>query len=98
MNKIYTMLERIEQLLLSNKTTFTVAEFSAYSGLSKSAIHKLTQRKRIRYSKPNGKLIFISKESADFYLQSNPVIPDADIEKMAINYTINNPRKRWDQV
>jgi len=96
MKEITAILERIEQLLLSNKTTFTVEEFAAYSGLSKSAIHKLTQRKRIRYSRPNGKLIYISKEAADAYLQSNPVLPDADVEKMAINYTINNPKRRWD--
>lgn len=90
------ILERIEQLLLSNKTTFTLAEFAAYSGLSISAVHKLTQRKRIRYSRPNGKLCYVSKDAADAYLQSNPVLPDADVEKMAINYTINNPKRRWD--
>ena len=96
MNEIYEILERIEKLLMSNKVAFDVNAFSIYSGLSKSAIHKLTQRRRLKYSRPNGKLIWFHKDDIDKFLLSNPVLPDADVEKMAIDYTINNPKRKWD--
>lgn len=90
---IYQRFDRLESLLLANKKTFTVEEFSKYSGLSKSTIYKLTSQRKIAFSCPNGKVIFIKREDADSYLQSNRVPTASEIKQAAINYVTLNPKR-----
>ena len=70
-----------------------IEELSNYTGISKSALYKLTASKRFPFSRPNGKMIFVRREDVDNYLLSNPIIPGDDIEAEAINYVANNPWK-----
>lgn len=91
--KILTI-EDYNRLLLANKETLTVSEFSAYSGLSKSAIYKLTSQRKIAFSCPNGKVIWISRKDADAYLQSNRRPTADEIKQVAINYVTLNPNNR----
>ncbi|TSD67946.1 helix-turn-helix domain-containing protein [Inquilinus sp. KBS0705] len=81
-------------MLLANKQTLTVSEFSDYSGLSKSAIYKLTSQRKIAFSCPNGKVIFISRKDADAYLQSNRRPTTDEIKQVAVNYVTLNPNHR----
>jgi len=63
MNFLKEKLERIEHLLLSHKEIFNVADLCQYTGLSPSAVYKLTDGKKIPHSKPNGKIIFFDKKA-----------------------------------
>lgn len=85
--------EDYSRLLLANKETLTIAEFSKYSGLSKSAIYKLTSQRKIAFSCPNGKVIFISRRDADLYLQSNRIPSKNEINVAAANYVMLNPNR-----
>lgn len=98
MNTGTTTIERIEAMLLNQKEIFNIDDFCRYTGLSKSATYKLTGNKQIRFSRPNGKLIFFRKDDVDAYLMSNPIMSTDDIEQEAINYTVAEPVKgglRW---
>ena len=86
----YEVLSSIERLLRTQKTTFNVDDLCSYTGLSKSAVYKLTQRRLIPYSKPNSKVIFFKKEDVDAYLLSNRMDTHEEIEKIATNYIIRN--------
>lgn len=85
--------EDYNKLLLANKQTLTIEEFSKYSGLSKSAIYKLTSQRKIAFSCPNGKVIFISRQDADAYLQQNRVPSINEINAAANNYVALNPNR-----
>ena len=86
----HEILSRIEGLLKTQKTTFNVDDLCSYTGLSKSAVYKLTQRRLIPYSKPNSKVMFFKKEDVDAYLLSNRIETHEEIDKIATNYIIRN--------
>lgn len=52
-----------------HKEFLSLPEAAEYIGVSKSTIYKLTHKKKIRYYKPNGKLIYFEKQDlTDFIL------------------------------
>lgn len=77
----------LRRLLINQKSVFNVDDLSIYSGLSKSAIYKLTRSNKIRFSRPNGKLIFFLKSDVDTYLMSKPVTSFEDIQQEVIDFT-----------
>jgi excisionase family DNA binding protein len=94
-NKI---LEHIEALSLNTKSTFSIEDFCRYTGFSKSHAYKLTSNRKIPFSCPNGKTIFMSKLEVDKYLLSNPITPTEDIEQEAIDFvagTSSRKELRW---
>lgn len=76
---------------LAQKRVLNVRELSAYSGLSRSAIWKLTRKGIIPHSKPNSKTIWFDRLKIEAFLLSNPQPTAFDIEKAATDYVINNP-------
>jgi len=64
-------LERIEKLLLGGKTVLTLDEACEYTGISRSYMYKLTSSSNIPFSKPNGKVIFFSREKLDSWMLEN---------------------------
>ena len=104
MNKILLTLQRIEQLLLEQKSVLSIDEFCQYTGFSKSFTYKLTAQKRIPFSCPTGKLIFFSKQEVDKWLLANPISGTVDIDQHVINYLTQrssrsskrNGGTRWD--
>ena len=62
MEKILSRLDEIEQLLLQQKIVFTVAEAAKYLGVAEGTVYKMTSAGTIPFSKPNGKLIYFSKD------------------------------------
>lgn len=95
MQNKYLTVDGLESLVLSQKKVFNVEELSAYTGLSKSCIYKLTGARRIPFSRPNNKLIFFDRVLVDEFLLSNPISPVDDIEQEAINYV---SRKTWKEL
>jgi len=90
--KLEERLNRLEKLLISNKKVLTFDEACDYSGISRTYMYNLTSKKSIPHSKPNGKVIFFSKESLDKWLLRNKQVSHDEIEQKAINYTLKNKR------
>lgn len=90
--KLEQRLDRIERLLVSNKTVLTFDEACDYTGISRSYLYKLTSAGEIPFSKPNGKIIFFSKEKLDNWLLQNKRKSSSEIEQEALSYSLKNKR------
>ena len=92
-NILHQKLEKIEKLIteqsLQNKTIFNIDEVSAYTGLSKCYLYKLTSKNDIPFYKPNSKNVFFKKEEIDTWLLRNRQSTNEELENEAINYTVN---------
>ena len=69
--KIEERLDRIERLLTNSKDVLTFEEACEYMGVSRSFLYKLTSRRQIPHSKPNGKMIFFEKKKINAWLLQN---------------------------
>jgi len=88
--KIEERLDRIERLLTSSKDVLTFEEACEYMGVSRSFLYKLTSRRQIPHSKPNGKMIFFEKKKLNEWLLRNQRKSNHEIEREALNYTFKN--------
>ena len=61
-------LEKIEQLLLTQKKVLNFNEVMLYTNLSKSYLYQLTSNGGIPCYKPNGKHIYFNKEEIENWL------------------------------
>ena len=78
-------LKNIETLLLSQKTVLNFDEVTAYTGLSKSYLYKLTCSGGIPCYKPQGKHIYFNKTEIDNWLLQNRKATNRELENKAIN-------------
>ncbi len=85
-------LERIESLLISQKTVLNMSEVAELSGLSKSHIYKLTSSGNIPHYKPNGKQIYFNRGEIEQWLLRNPIKTRQEIEKEAQAYITLNKK------
>lgn len=76
-------LNRIEDLLLSQKTVLNFDEVAVYTGLSKSHLYKLTSTGGIPCYKPTGKKIYFDKVEIDEWLLRNKKLSQQDIDDKA---------------
>ncbi len=90
--KLDERLSRIENLLLGTKKVLTFDEACDYTGISRSYMYKLTSANLISFSKPNGKIIFFSKEKLDAWLLSNGRKSAIEIKQKANEYVLKNKR------
>ncbi len=80
-NNMVALLKDIKNLLAHNKKVMNVDDLSAYTGLSKSKIYKLTQMKLIPMG--NNKHIrqkFFDKDTIDAWLLGEPDLSDKYLE------------------
>ncbi len=61
-------LERIEGLLVANKTVLTMREAAILTGLSLSHLYKLTSTNGIPHYKPTGKAIYFNREELEGWM------------------------------
>jgi len=80
-------LERIERLLLGSKKVLTFEEACEYTGLSRSYMYKMTASANIPFSKPNGKVIFFSRDRLDSWMLENEHKTNRGIRERASGYT-----------
>lgn len=83
-------LDRIERLLTNSKEVLTFEEACEYMGVSRSFLYKLTSRRQIPHSKPNGKMIYFEKKKINIWLLQNRRKSKNEIEKEALEYTFKN--------
>lgn len=85
-NEILNRLERIEKIVLSQKSVLTFDEVTLFTGLSKSHLYKLTSSQKIPHYKPTGKLLYFERSELEKWLLQNPVITADEIEQKAVDY------------
>ncbi|WP_149275487.1 helix-turn-helix domain-containing protein [Pareuzebyella sediminis] len=85
-------LDRIEKLLLGSKKVLNLEEAAEYTGISRSYLYKLTSKGIIPHSKPNGKMIFLSKEKLDDWLLTNRRKSSLDISREANSYILKHKK------
>ena len=85
-------LDRIEKLIRANKNVLTLEEAVEYTGISRSYMYKLIARAEIPYSKPQGKLIYFSREKLDQWLLSNEHKSSMELKNEVIEYTFRRKR------
>lgn len=92
LNTIHSEIQLLKSMLLSQKTVLNFNELVAYTGLSKSYLYKLTSSYSIPCYKPNGKLVYFSKDEIDTWLLNNRRQTQDELETIALNYTTLNKR------
>lgn len=88
---IKDLMDRIEVLtnaLLSNKPTLNMDEASAYTGISKSMLYKLTHEKKIPHYKPFGKLVYFKRDDLDAVMLKGRVKTQEEIADEAARHVI----------
>lgn len=87
---IQERLERIENLLLGQKTVLNLEEVAEYTHLSKSYLYKLTSTGGIPCYKPKGKHLFFRKTEVDQWLLSNKLLTVEEMEsEVTTKVTLN---------
>lgn len=76
-------LDRIEELLLNQKSVFTFDEVAQYTGLSKSHLYKLTSTGGIPCYKPTGKKIYFNRIEIDEWLLRGRKLSQDEIDDRA---------------
>ena len=75
-----------KKMMLCQKEVLTLDETAEYTGLTKSALYKLTHTRQIPFSKPGGKMLFFSRQALDQWMMSNPVATDVELNSRAQAY------------
>ena len=92
-NTIVEKLERIEKLLLSQKTVINFEELVEYTGLSQSYLYKLTSKGDIPFYRPNGKQLYFNKAEIDSWLLRNRSKTNEEIRnEVTTNLTLKSNR------
>ena len=94
LQRINDRLRNIETLLLSQKKVLNFDEVTAYTGLSKSYLYKLTCSGGIPCYKPNGKHIYFNKSEIEQWLLQNRKATTIELDKQAATFvTLKNSVK-----
>lgn len=85
------MLQRLsdlisEKTLITSKAVLTASEAAAYLGISLSSLYKMTMRKQIPHSKPNGKMCYFNRLELEAWLMSNRVATANELQDRAQAY------------
>ena len=82
------------RVAINTKPILTFDEACLYTGMSKSALYKLTSNKEIPFSKPNGKMIYFKRADVDGWLLSNMSATATELADKAMAYTQRKGGKR----
>ncbi len=94
-NTIEQKLERIEKLLISQKTVLNFEELVGYTGLSQSYLYKLTSKGDIPFYRPNGKQLYFNKVEIDTWLLRNRSKTNEEIQnEVTTNQTLKKVTKQ----
>ena len=90
--RILAELATIKQLtLLSAKNVLTLEDVCLLTGISKSAIYKLTSGREIPFFK-KGKFVFFDRAEIELWMKENRVKTNSELQKDALAYCERNKR------
>ncbi len=75
-----------KNLMVCQKEILTLDEAAQYTGMTPSALYKLTSTRKIPFSKPNGKNCFFKRTELEAWLMSNPVATTDELNGRAQAY------------
>lgn len=94
---ILQKLSNIERMLaeqnLLRKEVLNLKEACQYLNMSESHLYKLTSKREIPHSCPNGKRLYFTRSELNTWLQRNRQITMDQIEVQASDYVIRNRLK-----
>lgn len=90
MDTIEQKLDRIEKLLIGQKSVLSFEDLVEYTGLSRSYLYKLTSRGEIPFYRPNGKQLYFNKEEIDKWLLRNRSKTSEEINNEAVTHITLN--------
>lgn len=79
-----------KNLMVCQKEILTLDEAAQYTGMTPSALYKLTSTRKIPFSKPNGKNCFFKRTELEACLMSNPVATADELNGHAQAYCMRN--------
>ncbi len=79
------------------KLILTTGEACTYLDLSKSSLYKMTYKKKIPFSKPNGGKMYFKKEDLDNWMLSNKSNSTDELENKVLNY-LKRSRKNGEKL
>ena len=84
-------LKQVADLITANiisttKAVLTVDEAAKYMGISKSTLYKMTMRKQIPHSKPNGKVCYFDRLELEAWLMGNRIATSDEIQERVQAY------------
>lgn len=94
LDQINEWLQRIEGLLVANKSILNMREASIFTGLSISHLYKLTSTGGIPCYKPGGKGLYFNREELEAWLLRGRKATAEEIETAACTYVTINERGR----
>ncbi|MBU1099808.1 MAG: helix-turn-helix domain-containing protein [Bacteroidetes bacterium] len=68
----------------------TLIEAAAFIGVSKSCLYKMTHKNQITYYKPNGKMIYFTREELTNWVLRNRIQTKDELEARAVEHVTNN--------
>lgn len=94
MRQINEVLEEIlESIKQRDKGVYTFQEGCNYCGVSASFMYKQTSRGKIKFYKPEGKIIFFKKEDLDTWMLRNPQSTLEEQQESANSYSFHKKSK-----
>ena len=81
-------LKQVADLITANiisttKAVLTADEAARYMGISKSTLYKMTMRKQIPHSKPNGKVCYFDRLELEAWLMGNRIATADELQDRA---------------
>ena len=86
----YEMLEQIQRMFEEKEKPLNANEACKFLGISKSYLYALTHKREIRFSKPNGKIIYFAKSDLIDWMLRKQVKTKDEIDDEASNYVTFN--------
>lgn len=84
--------KRLENLCYTTKEVLTLEEASAFLGIAKSTLYKMTHTGVLPYFKPAGKLIFFEKQALLEWVRGAKALSEEELREQAATrlYEMNN--------
>lgn len=85
--------KRLENLCYTTKEVLTLEEASAFLGIAKSTLYKMTHTNVIPYFKPAGKLIFFEKKALLDWVRGAKALSEEELKEEAAARLIEMSRR-----
>lgn len=79
---------RLENLCYTAKEVLNLEEASAFLGIAKSTLYKMTHQNRLPYFKPAGKLIFFEKQALLDWVKGAKALSEEELKEEAAHRLI----------
>jgi excisionase family DNA binding protein len=88
LQRVEKKIDKLGEYLLNQKTALTLEEASAYTGLSRSYLYKLTSTGQVPCFRPRGKMVYFDRTELDKWLLRDQISEEVEI-KAATHVVLN---------